>query len=296
MVSTACSFRPAYTNELARARHVFPAAPTASAAPLHWFLALRETPVERIVGALWCRHLPRAGCVEFDWISNGSMVESELRAFFSAWREELQKLPSPPASLRLHGWHPVNAAPERKLKLFGATCTKEEKTRWTTSLDALLERLPPVPAALEKTLRPLAPADLPAVRGFVEGGVLFEHHELLEGLQSAAGGSPSLFDLRTSVAAFEASAITGLCLTNYTASIARVCALAAAAPDVGAKSLDRALLRLALERLREHSRVERVVFDCPLADALSAGLGLEPAGVLHRCSIPFGGAQNPIAP
>ena len=109
-------FRPAFPDEFPRARSLFSNPPETVA---RWFVATRQTPVERLVAAVW--HRTDAEGVEFDWTLHGSGGTEWLPDFLAAWKAHLRAASDTPPRIRLHGGHEPGAAGALRARLAGLT-------------------------------------------------------------------------------------------------------------------------------------------------------------------------------
>ncbi len=279
-----CIFRPAFRDEVFRARSLFASSPADPAAPLRWFLATKKKPVERIVGAIWHRFLSDGIHVEFDWTANGAFPAGQLADFRESWREELQKSPGPSLKLRFRGWHAPHSEGAEKARMFGLEEEFEEKRLFSGLLDEVIERVVSAAGPLRRRdgglveIRPLNLVDLPQVSRWAEEARWFDEHDLLEGLRSAAGTGPTLFHLHASAGVFDGAELVGACLIRLDGSAARVMAWGSSPGHQWP------LLHLALESLRDCGHV---FFECPLDDAPREMLHLASAGSLRRYTTLF---------
>jgi hypothetical protein len=290
MVTAPLSFRPAFKDERARASSLFSTVPKSPIVPLQWFLALREEPIERIQGAIWYRIVREGEVAEFSWTATPACSADELPSFFKAWKDELHTLDPAPSHIRLVGWHPEGAVPQKDLNLLGLNERPEERTFHGIDQDTLTTFADAPANNTSTSIRALTSEDLPQVRAWCESKSIFERYELYEGLNTAASDTPSLFDLRTSAGAFSEGKLAGLCLTTYGGTTGRIIALESEGDEDAA--CQRQLTQTALQQIIPTGHPSSVIFECPISEELSKELKLTNLGKLHRYSAPLTSATT----
>lgn len=205
-------YRPAFADELGRAASLCAAeASRPGDWPLQCFVAVRERPVERLVGAAFWRLLTAAdgrGEVEFEWAGAVAHTEDFLRALVAEVKKQYPACERIAASAWLPEGHPLAATLEAagfaaagKRQLYGA-----EANVWR-------EALATAAIAEGEVLTAPAGGHFDELRALLCGPAL-RPAELAHGFQTAGGESPSLFDARCSAVLTEGGKVTAVCLAN----------------------------------------------------------------------------------
>jgi hypothetical protein len=283
-------YRAAHADELGRAASLCaPGTGRPGDGPLQCFVALREKPLERLLGAAFWRCVAESDgsvSVEFEWSALAAMAPDEagfLEALVAHAGGQCPQAQCIAASAWLPAEHPRAAV----LQAAGFAVAGERQ--WF-SADAAAWRealgTPPLPEGDGGTLlRPL-PEHQETLKGLLCGAAL-RPSELAHGLHSATSESPSLFDPRCSAVLTVAGEITAACLANSSGGHLTLAALAGS-PDACLHLLGHALT--ARDGLAAPASVgffldER---DPPAALAgLAARLPSNPCGSLRRHERPL---------
>lgn len=218
-------YRPAFADELGRAASLC----TVSAArsgegPTQCFVAVRERPVERLVGAAFWRLLTSAvGQVEaeFEWAAAAAYTEAVefLQALVAEVKKQCPACERIAASAWLPEGHPLAATLEAagfaaavKRHVYGA-----EAKVWR-------EALATAAIAESEVLTAPTGGHFDELRALLCGPAL-RPAELAHGFQTAGGESPSLFDARCSALMTEGGKVTAVCLANFSRGHLTVAAL-----------------------------------------------------------------------
>jgi hypothetical protein len=283
-------YRPAHADELGRAASLCsPGVARPGDGPQQCFVALREGPLERLLGAAFWRGVTETdGCisVEFEGSVLAAVAACEA-GFLEALVEQVAGSCPQAQRIAAAAWLPPEHPRAAKLQEAGFVVAGERQ--WF-SADAAVWRealgTPPLLPVGGTLLRPL-PEHYETLKGLLCGAAL-RPSELAQGLQTAASESPSLFDPRCSAVLNVAGEITAACLAQSSGGHLTLAAMTGA-PDTCLHLLGHALH--GREGLTEPASVgffldERDPPSGSLA-GLAARLPVHPCGSLKRHERPL---------
>ena len=208
------SCRPNFDDELGRAGSLCTAAPSRPGdGPARCFVAVRELPVERLVGAAFWRVVTETDgtrSAEFEWFMIESVAADEQTEFLKALVAEMSGQGEQAIRIASSAWlppgHPLAAVLESvgfrvsgRRRLYCA-----DASVWREALTDLSER---------QTLRSPAGEHFEALKTLLCGPSL-RPSELAHGFLTAGGKSPALFDPRSSAVLEVDGKITAACLAS----------------------------------------------------------------------------------
>jgi hypothetical protein len=235
-------YRPAHADELGRAASLCPPGVLRPGdGPQQCFVALREGPLERLLGAAFWRGLAESdgsASVEFEWSVLAAMAADEaglLEALVAHAGGQCPQAQRIAASAWLPAEHP------RAAVLQAAGFAVAGSRQWFSADAAAWREALGTPPRLPESgnlLRPL-PVHYEALKDLLCCAAL-RPSELAHGLHTATSESPSLFDPRCSGVLSVAGKITAACLANSSGGHLTLAALAGS-PDACLHLLGHAL-------------------------------------------------------
>ena len=221
--SQAPTFRTAHADEIPRAMSICQPAPEIPGeGPARCFVAVKDRPVERLVGVVFWREIPAEGKTPvgatFEWAMIPDLADSPVETdFLIALVTEIQ-LALPAArwlspSTDLPDGHPLA---ERLLQAsFQQVATHTHHSATVADIALWLENHPANPSPLPATaphpshfhplLEVLCGHDLPLRKA-----------RLSHGLHTSATSHPTLFDARCSILLMDGENVAAACLANVT--------------------------------------------------------------------------------
>ena len=207
-------YRPAFADELGRAASLC----TASGArpgdgPLQCFVAVRERPVERLVGATFWRLLTAADgshSAEFEWAA--AAAQSEAVEFLQALVAEVKKQCPDCERIAASAWLPEGHPLAATLEAAGFAAAVKRHV-YVAEAKVWREALATAAITEGEVLAAPTGGHFDELRALLCGPAL-RPAELAHGFQTAGGESPSLFDARCSALMTEGGKVTAVCLAN----------------------------------------------------------------------------------
>ena len=218
----ALTFREAYADETARAASLCTPGPVKPGeGPTRCFVAVKDYPVERLVGAAFYREIPNSltntSVAECEWAMIAGLAGSDHElAFLAALLERVRETLPEATALQTSAWWPERGA---------AFLTKagwqmgEGRVPYAGQAAAWVAMLAEGEASTgegPERIRPLEVEDFKGLKTLLCGGdrPQMRPSDLAHGFQTAWGQSPALFDPRCSAVCLCGDQPIAVCLAN----------------------------------------------------------------------------------
>lgn len=229
------NFRAAFADEIPRAMSLFTVAPGKHGEGSGLcFVAVKEHPVERIVGAAFWRMIPSsegaASEVEFESALIPAFAGTRFgEEFLTALLAEICEIAPASRSVAPSAWLPLDHPYVGLLRSAGweATASRRLFTANVAEWVSVLQAGGAIP--LPEGMRIVSPAreHFEPLKALLCGeGRSLRFSELAHGFRSASSDSPSLFDARCSAVLMAGESVVAVCLVNLTHGLLTISALA----------------------------------------------------------------------